>query len=315
MKKSVYILFILFTSLSLPTRSHEKTHCQIDDRPYHNMATNWVHTHIVDHKNNLLIYPKEAQLIANVIYFSFKRSHCTLIAQETALTSINILWKGWQNIAQTRLNPSKEAPYRITEYEKHHILDQLWPQHDQHQYIGKTYAQTVEYVVNGDYLLTVNAKNCVKQMRNQARAIVAQAITNAKEYIGQLFYTHKKYPKNYKGFDFLDYLWDYIPKLALGSFIQANNANDLVSEESWNILMKIQDISKKTWHMIEQERAGFYLALYKAMWHKMKHLNLEEEYFTIAFDNNGPLPINLQHEGLPKPEPINTYNSTVYLIE
>jgi len=273
-----------------------------------------MHNYIVDYDGNLLIYPKEAQLIANVIYFSFKRSYCTLEAQDAALKSLHSLWNGWQNIAQTRLDPSKQQSHQISNYEKQHSISSFWSKHDQHLKIGKIYTQTVNHVAKGNFLLTVNAKDSIINMRNQAKAIVAQAIVDVKNYIGQLFYTQKKYPKNYKKFNFLDYLWKYIPQLAMGSFVEANKANDKISEEGWKIVMQIQQVGKTTWQMIEQERASFYLAFYKAIWHIIKNLELENDYLKIAFDQNGPLPIDNQHEFLPNPAPINLYNPTVNLL-
>jgi len=315
MKKSVFFLSMLLFSSTYHTQASENKSFQIDDRPYHNKAIEWMQRYILDNNGKLLIYPKEAQLIANLIYFSFKRSYCTLVAQEATLQSLNVLWKGWQNIAQTRLNPSKEHPYHISEHEKQHPLSDFWIHHDEHLKIGKTYSHAVDQIVNGNFLLTISAKDSVINMRNQARTVVAQAITDVKQYIGQLFYTNKKYPKNYKKLNFLDYLFSYIPKLSIGSFIQANNANDTISEESWKILMKIQKVGKTTWQMIEQERASFYLAFYKAIWHIIKKLDLEDNYLNIAFDQSGPLQIDDQHKLLPKPTPIIAYNPTTNLFQ
>jgi len=314
MQKSVYFLSIMLISTISQIHASEDKSFQIDDRPYHNQAIEWMHNYIIDYDGNLLVYPKEAQLIANLIYFSFKRSYCTLNGQDAALQSLDALWRGWQNIAQTRLDPSKKPPHSIPEQEKLHLHASFWKYHDEHLKNGKTYTHAVDHIVNGNFLLTINAKDSVVNMRNQARTVVAQAITDVKQYIGQLFYTDKKCPKNHKKLNFLDYLFNYIPKLAIGSFIQANNANDTISEESWNILMKIQQVGKATWQMIEQERASFYLALYKTMWHTIKNLNLEDDYLKIAFDHNGPLPIDKQYELLPSPTPINTYNPAANLV-
>ena len=137
------------------------------------------------------------------------------------------------------------------------------------------YSQTVEKIVDGDAMLTVNAKNSVDEMRSQARGVVAKAIADIREYFGQLFYIEKK--SKHKNIAFLDYLWDNLPKLAVTSFISANNANNIVNEKSWAVLMKIQDIGKRTWQMIEQERAAFYLAFYKAIWIVMKKLDIRTE--------------------------------------
>ena len=313
--KTIFFLstICIFSMHSIKTVN--STSFKIDDRQYHEKAIDWINRYILDSQGNLLIYPKEAQLIANAIYFSFKRSYCTLVGQKAALQSLDAIWKGWQNIAQTRLDPSKEHPYRLVEQEKMQPLEHFWTYHDEHLKIGKTYTHAINHVVNGDFLLSINAKNSIVHIRNNARTVVAQAITDVKKYIGKLFYTNKKTPKNCKNLNFLDYLFDYMPKLAIASFIQANSANDTVSEESWNILMKIQDVGKTTWQMIEQERAGFYLAFYKAIWHIIKNAELEDDHLKIAFDQNGPLPIDNQHELLPEPLPISMYNPTENMLE
>ncbi|MFC1843050.1 hypothetical protein ACFLYU_05325 [Candidatus Dependentiae bacterium] len=282
---------------------------------YHNykqQTKTWVKKYILDENNELLIYPKEMQLIANLIYFSLMRSYYTLYAQDEALKTLDILWKGWQNIAQTRLDPSQEAPYSIQEHEKLHSLERFWQLHDTHQKTGKTYAKAVELVAKGDFLITIHAKDAVLNMRNQARTVVAQSILDVKQYLGELFYSPKS-PYNKKNsknaLSFFEYIWDYLPQLAIHSFVKASKTNDLVSDESWAILMKIQQVGAHTWQTIEQERASFYLAFYKAIWKIIHALDLEHEYRKITFDEYGFL--DLENSGIPNdhynmlPEPQN----------
>jgi len=305
-KKQIYPLFIvaIFTC-NLNYSSVELAESKdffIDDRPYRKKAVKWVKKYILDSYGSSIVYPKEIQMIANLIYFSFKRSHATLQAQSVALKTLESIWNGWQNIAQTRLDPSKNRPNPIVEHEKNNSLSTFWEYHDQHETMGKTYTQMVDNIVHGDSLFSIHAKNAVDDMRNAARGVVAKSIADIREYVGQLFYNEKKSKKNIK---FLDFLWDYLPNLAMTSFVTANNTNDLVSEKSWAVLLKIQQIGKKTWQMIEEERAAFYLAYYKAIWAVMQKLRLENEYRKIMFDQNGEIYLNYQTDYLPDPQTLN----------
>jgi len=301
MKKSRLFAVISLVSLHF-LQASVKLPFTIDHRPYQNQAIRWVKTHVVDSDNNLLIYPKELQILANLIYFSFKRSHITLEAQEEALKTIEATWKGWQNIAQTRLDPSKDLPYGITPYEKKQLIDSFWQLQQEHEIIGQTYARTTDDVVRGSILITKCSADAVTAMRTQARAVVANAIVDVRNYVGNLFYQEKKKTLKGKWQKFVDFLYSYIPKLAVTSFVDANNANDVVSEETWTILMKIQQVSKKTWQMIEQERASFYLAFYKAIWHVLYTRGLAKEYAKIMFNQYGQLPLDYQTTYLPTPQ-------------
>ncbi|MFC1841459.1 hypothetical protein ACFLYA_00105 [Candidatus Dependentiae bacterium] len=297
------ILLIISFSLQSSTKSSDCPNIYLNEHTYQKQAMDWLRDYILDYEGNLLIYPKEVQLIANLIYFSFKRSYCTLQGQEISLPYLDTLWRGWQNMAQTRLDPSKEQPYTFNDYEKSYDMAYFWHIHDEHMRIGKTYAKTVESFKEDNILLSITAADSVKHMRNQARTVVAQSIIDVRNYIGELFYTDKMHTKqNTKSLNFIDFLYSYIPQLAVSSFVEANKANDIVSEESWNILMKIQQVGVQTWHMIEQERASFYLAFYKAIWHAIRILDAEDDYLYIIFDQNGLLSIDQQYQFLPEPE-------------
>jgi len=312
MKKVVHSILIITTiAVTSGTIHTEEVFAQteydfyIDDRPYQKQAAEWARQYILNYDNSLAVYQQDLQMIANLIYFSYNRSYATLQAQSTALKTLESVWKGWQNIAQTRLDPSKNPPYQITDLEKMGTLENFWKLHDHHRETGTIYSQTVETIVDGDVFFATNARNAVEDMRKQARSVVAKAITDIREYVGQLFYSEKK--SNKKSFAFLDYLWDYIPGFATTSFVSANNANDVLSEKSWAALMKIQEIGKRTWQIIEQERASFYLAFYNAIWAVMTKFNIEEKHKKIVFDTDGKLHVTHQTNSLPHPKTLICY--------
>ena len=298
----IVILSCIQAPIAASSGQNSNHHFYLNYHSYTKQAHQWIRTYIQDYDGNLLVYKKELQLIANLIYLSLMRSYATLEAQTEALKALDILWRGWQNVAQTRLDPSKEPPHTLLPHEKQYSLATFWELYEIHQSIGKSYAQAVETIVKSDSLFSIKAKHGVTNMRDQARTVVAQSIVDVKNHIGELFYSNKYFKK---GLSFFSYIWEYLPKLAITSFVQANETNNLVSEESWNILMKIQKVGEKTWNMIEQERASFYFAFYKAIWHVIRDVKLDREYLNLSFDQHGFLPMNIETHASFLPEPEN----------
>jgi len=298
-------LFFQFTKTSIEQPLYVKDF-YINDIQYQLPADIWSQTYIQDIQGNLLIPAKELQILANLIYFSFQRSYLTLQAQSTAIKTLENIWNGWQNIAQTRLDPSKEIPHEIPETAKRHMVANFWLEHDMHQKMSKTYDKAVQYIIYGNCLSTVNAQNGAHDMRQRSKAAVAQSLADIRHYVGNLFYHSKSLRSGYeKAIQFVDFLYEYLPKVAVNSFIEANKTNDIVSENSWNVLMKIQDVGKQSWQIIEQERAGFYLALYKKIWNIMRQTNLQYEYYKIIFDEYGVIDTQDQYDYLPDPFDLN----------
>lgn len=269
---------------------------------YQAHADQWIRTYIVDSDGNLLIHPKELQTLANLIYISYQRSYMTLEAQTIALKTLESIWHGWQNIAQTRLDPSIQTPYEIMEIEKRHTIIQFWQSYDMQQQICQAYNTTIQHVIYGDCLFTKKASESVADLRQQAKAVVAQSLVDARKYVGQLFYQTKSLKRGFsKIMQFADYLYSYLPKLAINSFVEANKTNDIVSENSWAVLLKIQNVGKKTWQIIEQERAAFYLVFYKKIWDLMNYLNLENTYKKVMFNAFDIITPENQYDYLPDP--------------
>lgn len=282
----------------------------LDPTPYTEQANRWVSTYLKN-SNNLVVPAEDFQFIANLCHFSLQRSINTLQAQKKAIEALAIVWGGWQNIAQHRLDPSKEMPHPITAKERTQALELFWQLHDAHQTIGATYTHAVNTIVHGDALTSAKATKSVQVLRDQARTIVAQALSDVRSYLGDLFYIPKG-PKTTqatvdevgnmmrKGFSLFDHLWSYIPQLAVYSFVKADELNNKVSEESWNTLKTIQDVGIRTWKAIEKARASFYLAHYKATLSAMVELDLDEQYKTVVFNVDGLVSPPKRKEILPK---------------
>jgi len=285
--KNFLCILLFFNSNTAKPFSLDTTHDKTQ-------TNKWIKGYLYDGK--LLIPEEDLQLIANLCYFSFQRSHLTLKAQARALKTMSSVWNGWQNIAQTRLNPSKIAPHKIAQQEK--SSEKFWSLHDAHQNIGAAYAHAVNAIVDTELLKTTKAAKAVSVMRSQARAVVAQALVDVRTLLGNLFQTKKGIVK--KGVALFDYLKSYLPQLAVFSFSEANTLNNVVSEDGWSVLFTIQKIGARTWRAIEEARASFYLARYNGLIKVMSKNNLPKKYFEILFDHEGVLLSNDGKKYLPK---------------
>jgi len=276
-KSCLAATLLLCTTLAVSIELNEKT--------FQKEADAWVADHIWNEQKGLMVPQEDLQLITNLCYFSFHRSYATLKAQENALALLSSLWNGWQNITHTRLDPSKDTPHVIEEKEKQLSSAEFWDLHDQHRVYGQTYAHAVDIVVDSDALTTVKALNAVKTLRSESRAVVAEALVSVRKLLGKLFHnpTKKSAPLQ-KGFELLNYLWDYIPQLALLSFTEADKLNNKVSEDGWAVLHTIQDVSTRTWQAIEEGRASFYLARYNALAAVFEHTGIAGH---VLFDQHG----------------------------
>jgi len=275
-----------------------------DDTPYYQEALTWATKHLYNMSTDtLMITEQELQLIANLCYFSLQRSLATINGQTAAHNALNHVWHGWQNIAQTRLDPSKQQPHQITQQEKEQTLAQFWSMHDHCLLIGATYTNAVNTVVHANILKTASALRAVQLLRESARACVAQTLVDMRSYLGTLFYnprtspdlaTHKKHIPS-----FLDFIWEYIPKIAVYSFSEADALNTTISEESWKTLEAIQQIGSQTWQTIEQARSSFYYAHYKILYEIMNRAHINDHYKTIMFDQYGIIDEYRRNENLP----------------
>ena len=276
----------------------------LNEKSYQEEAQNWVASYIYNKDNGLLIPQKDLQLIANLCYFSFQRSYATLQAQQKALSLLSAVWNGWQNITHTRLDPSQETPHTISTTEKKISSIDFWYLHDKHYSVGKTYAHTVETVVNSDILITTKALSAVKKIRSESRAIVAQALINIRKLLGKLFHDPTKKSISCsckKGFELLNHLWSYIPQLALSSFLKADTLNNRMSQDGWIVLHTVQDVGTKTWKAIEEARASFYLAHCNALYTVFAQSGIKTSNRQIIFDQNGIIPKLNRSKTLPFP--------------
>jgi len=296
-------LLFLVTIMLVTTKTKTLT---LDDTPHHQQAQTWAATYLYNESTGtLMITHKELQLITNLCYFSLQRSLATLNGQTAARNALTHVWHGWQNIAHTRLDPSKQLPHIITQQEKEQTIKQFWSMHDHCRLVGTTYTHAVKTVVQENTLKTASALRAVQLLRESTRALIAQALTDIRSYLDILFYDPRKssglITRKNKIFSFLDYIWDYVPKLAVYSFSEADVLNNTVSEETWKTLEAIQQVSSQTWQAIEKARGSFYLAHYKVLHTIMEHADIDNRYKTIMFDQYGIIAKNKRNKKLPPP--------------
>jgi len=259
----------------------------------------WTEKYIYNEHDGLLIPHEDLQLIANLCYVSFQRSHFTLEAQACALKTLSSVWNGWQNIAQTRLTPAKQTPHTISEKEKN-FLKTFWNLHGKQQKSAKAYAYAVDAIVDTEMLRTTIASTAVSVMRSQARSIVAQALVDVKKLLGDLFFTsQKKGILAEKALNLLDHLKTYIPQLAVYSFSEADTISTYASEDGWKALYTIQDVGVKTWEAIENARAEFYRSRYNSVVDIIKKNKLPKSCFEILFYEDGAIIYNKKPTYLP----------------
>ena len=248
---------------------------------------------------------QDLHLIANLLYFSFLRSAVTLEAQEIACRTLETVWQGWQNIAQTRMNPSLKAPYE-TDYGMQNNLFQDFIQGQYfHRAIGLSYSHCAQAAVK-QHLLTDHAQKAVTILREQARTVVANAFLDVKKLLGDLYHFAADHTRDegvqtddQNRFDLMATISSYIPGLAMQSFIEAEHINIKAGEQSWQIVNTINQVSKEVWQSIETARASYYLAHYNALISVIQSHGIDQTYLHIMFDENGIIPTDKQYQLLP----------------
>ena len=98
------VLIITFTS-------HIHSTSLSSSSTYEQEARDWAYNAFFSPSSR--ISEKERSIILNYIYCAYWRSCTTIEAQKKAYAALVSVWRDWQNIAQTRMNPSVEGARRI----------------------------------------------------------------------------------------------------------------------------------------------------------------------------------------------------------
>ncbi len=272
---------------------------------YEQHAHEWMSNYVQTPSKKVRISPADLQILANLLYFSFLRSSITVEAQEIASGALEVAWEGWQNIAQTRMNPSVDLPYKTNLHAQKILFEDFLRAQSLHRQIGTTYANAAEIAVKA-HILSIHAQESVTAVREQARTIVAHAFLDVQKVLGELFnfanqYARYEYLDTDEAirFDLFETIASYIPYLTMQTFIETEHLNTRASEQTWNVISTIIYVSKRIWHSIESARAAYYLAHYQALLALMQENEIDMSYQKIMFDERGMIPTDEQVEFLP----------------
>ena len=237
---------------------------------YAAFAKSWCHAYIYDESNRLRVSFEDLQAVRELIQLSADRAAITLQAQEIALQTLILFWQTWQNLSQTRLNPSHERPYRAARAQCI-AFDQFWGVIEDQELCSKRYSDTAQRIVHGGALSHQLSKDAVENMRAQARIYMVDALADVKKQLGNLYDIafHKSQEADLlsddtdvqRGLNIAEFILSYVPNLAMHSFIHADKAHNLISSEGWLVLEKVQHIGNQVWNAIESARYAFYQAL------------------------------------------------------
>lgn len=288
-QRSLFLLSFLFFSFSYP---------QINPQRYRQEASEWVNQYI-EKDGVLLVSTHDLQIIANLFFFSYQRSFTTLKAQEAARLMLETMWHAWQNIAHTRMNPSLKAPYLVDFDEQERRYKLFIEMQKEHRKMGLSYSHIAQAAVKEHYL-SKEIETAILNLREHARTIVAQAFLNAKKIVGQLYEVASQGLRSPEDqtfrFDILDTISYYLPILSMQTFIDAEKAQLLASEQSWQIIETMIKVNMTIWDTIETERGSFYCSYYNALMQVMHKHRLDKAHTFFIVDENG---ISKQTKKLP----------------
>lgn len=240
-------------------------------KPY---AQQWVSQYVQDAQGAMLISIHDVDVIKELIQSSLHRAQVTVQVQAAMWDALKLYWQGWRNVIETRLNPTKQMPYAITDEQKKQ-MQQFWQQLERYEAAGKAYGAVAQKVVYGDALTSSLAKDAVNDMRKEVRVCMVNALSNVKQHLEGLYGIILKNQDEdtiadvdastddmlTKEFSIASFLTDYVPNLVMHHFIKADAFYTQLSCDSWLVLEKMQSIGNLAWHAIETARADFYAAL------------------------------------------------------
>lgn len=269
-KISIFLIFFYFHSLS--PQIHQLRQAQ-----------NWIQSYLSDASS------EDIKLTANLFYWSYKRSAHTLEVQAAATKSLMLTWQTWANIAETRLNPSRNLIYDI-EQDYPQVVQEFDRLSKAQRNIGQTYSTCVDYVTSANNVSPLLFEG-LSIIRTESRKIISHALVTS-------FWTRS-------GFDdakeTIKEFWRGLPEKAIHSFVDLNDRYNNATHTCWQTFMLAHEKANKLWNIIEENRAQFYLVYYQALYEYIKNTHPEIVPIPIMFDRHG-LTKKDRGEFLPEPE-------------
>ncbi len=274
------IWLVLITSFTSHIYS---THLSSSNR-YEQEARDWAYNAFFSPSST--ISEDERSMIVNFIYCAYWRSRATIEAQKAAIGMLETVWKGWQNIAQTRMNPSLKAPHTIDYKIQEDIFNKFQTAQIDHQKYRQSYDSAAEYTFKGSH--SKAHSTAVTILKDRARHIIIKEFFDVKKTLGDLFEFacghFRSTPEQDETiennrFDYLDTLASLIPtSYAAHSFIEAEKLQTVASKQTWQTLQTITEVNQKIWNAIETARMEYYQVYYDAMIYY-----LEKNNFPLPF--------------------------------
>lgn len=258
----------------------------------------------------------DLQLVANVAYFSGKRSQATLRVHKAWRHDQEIMRKISENIENTRRNPSKKMPHVLSIDEMLQARIVCSQEFENYRSSGAAY----KYCVN---TLLVDAKDLfdaqktrtlIEELRADARYYVAtefaKELNNIKELLTTAYNAwNKQIPEDLHSFNewydtiarsLLETIAEYVPTMSMQALVYFDREVIDISKKSWTLLLQNTDIGIYLWDIIERARLHYYRELYAKIIAIAKERCVEHTVLLAVFDENGFIPAENRSIALPE---------------
>lgn len=232
----------------------------------------------------------DLKLVANLLYWSYERSLINLKVAQASKENIELNFRCWQNIAATRLNPSKELPNKIYDQDILESAKKLYENYKRYRDVSDSYAYCIESVLKKSAIENQQVKDGVIELRKTARGIMASSLASAGIFLRVPEENSKKSIK----------LPNWILKpfnFGINGFVEIDAKYNKAVTKCQNALLVAQQASDWVWTTIETSRSNFYKIYYESLVEFIKSKKINFSKFNIMYSNlnlNGDLPEKLK---------------------
>lgn len=218
----------------------------------------------------------DAQVLLNLLYWSYKRSHNSLATQKAAEKNLREQWAAWQSCADRRLNP-KAVSMHYQKHGNHELFEVLQKEfHDtqsQYSYIVEVATDAARY--SSAAIAPFVASFREKSRRHVMHTIKHQLAVMAEELERQLREHALDLRSEHRGV--ISYL---INTIAVASFAQLDASWRDHSNQLMGQFLNIQEVFNSVWTTIETTRAAFYTTYFELVCQVMRELDFPAASFT-----------------------------------
>lgn len=120
--------------------------------------------------------PQDAQLLLNLAYWSYQRSHATVMGQDIVIDHLKNSWMLWHNFISTRRNPQTTLTY--PDCLSIDTMSANIAMHE-HMYANTMYLHALETTVEKSIISSESVKSYIAALRSEARMLVAQTVATS----------------------------------------------------------------------------------------------------------------------------------------